>query len=110
MSIKVNNLDECREDPHCKTGSVYRVGFSRLGPPDTACPPESQTDQKETDPMTKYSKIALDGIFVSPATPSFADLMAQLETDTVLKPARRKDLMSGLRRVTVITLWNSSRG
>lgn len=49
--------------------------------------------------MTKYSTIPLDGIFVSPATPSFADLMAQLETDTVLKPARRKDLMSGLRRV-----------
>lgn len=49
--------------------------------------------------MTQYSKIALDSIFVAPATPSFADLMGQLETDTVLKPARRKDLLSGLRRV-----------
>lgn len=49
--------------------------------------------------MTKYSKIPLDGIFVPPATPSFADLMEQLRTDNVLKPARSKDLMSGLRRV-----------
>lgn len=49
--------------------------------------------------MTQYSKIALDGIFVPPATPSFAELMVQLETDTVLKPARRKDLLSGLRRI-----------
>lgn len=45
MSIKVNNLDGCREDKHRKTESVYRVVFSRLGSPDNACPPESQTDQ-----------------------------------------------------------------
>jgi integrase len=49
--------------------------------------------------MTKYSTIPLDGIFVSPSTPSFADLMDQLSTNDVLAPVRRKDLTSGLRRV-----------
>lgn len=99
MSSKVNNLVVLREDPHRKTWSLYSIVFSRSGTPDASCPPESQSDQKETHPMSKYSKISLDGIFVPPATPSFADLIAQLKTDTVLKPARRKDLMSGLRRV-----------
>lgn len=41
MSIKVNDLLDRREDPHRKTEFVYRVGFSRFGSPDTACPPES---------------------------------------------------------------------
>jgi integrase len=49
--------------------------------------------------MTKYSTASLEGIFVSPATSSFANLMDQLGTDDTITLARRKDLMSGLRRV-----------
>ncbi|SHM80780.1 Phage integrase family protein [Roseovarius litoreus] len=49
--------------------------------------------------MAKYNKLPLDGIFVPPATPSFADLIEQLGTEDSLTPARRKDLISGLRRV-----------
>ena len=99
MSIQVNGLDERREDPYRKNEFVYSIGFSRLGTGDTACPPEAQSDQKETNPMTEYSKIDLDDIFVPPATLSFADLIDQLATDDTVTPARRKDLESGLRRV-----------
>ncbi|EDM69983.1 phage integrase [Roseobacter sp. AzwK-3b] len=49
--------------------------------------------------MTKNSAIPLDGIFVAPSTPSFADLMDQLSTNKTLTASRRKDLISGLRRV-----------
>ena len=49
--------------------------------------------------MTEHSAISLDAIFVDPSTPSFADLMEQLGTNSTLTAARRKDLVSGLRRV-----------
>ncbi len=49
--------------------------------------------------MTKHVAIPLDGIFVPPATPSFADLMNQLRSNTSLSETRRKDLLSGLRRI-----------
>lgn len=49
--------------------------------------------------MTAYNKVPLDGIFVSPTTPSFAELIDQLQTNATLTSARRKDLVSGLRRV-----------
>ncbi len=49
--------------------------------------------------MTEYTRIPLDGIFVPPATPSFADLMEQVENNQNLTPVRQKDLLSGLRRV-----------
>lgn len=49
--------------------------------------------------MTAYIKVPLDGIFVSPTTPSFADLIDQIETNGILTAGRRKDLLSGLRRV-----------
>ncbi|MGQ3488083.1 tyrosine-type recombinase/integrase [Roseovarius pacificus] len=49
--------------------------------------------------MTENSPISLDGIFVAPSTPSFADLMDQLDANKTLTASRRKDLTSGLRRV-----------
>lgn len=49
--------------------------------------------------MTRYSTAPLDGIFVPPATPSFADLIERLGADETLTLSRRKDLVSGLRRV-----------
>lgn len=49
--------------------------------------------------MTAYDKIPLEGIFVSPTTPSFAKLIDQLQTNDTLTSARRKDLVAGLRRI-----------
>lgn len=49
--------------------------------------------------MTAYNKITLDSIFVSPTTPSFAELIEQLQTNETVTSARCKDLVSGLRRV-----------
>jgi integrase len=49
--------------------------------------------------MTEHSAISLDSIFVAPTTPSFADLMRQLDLNDALTTARRKDLKSGLRRL-----------
>lgn len=48
--------------------------------------------------MTNQIK-TFEGIFVPPATPSFADLMQKLTTLDTVTPKRRKDLLSGLRRV-----------
>ena len=49
--------------------------------------------------MTAHNNIPLDGIFVSPTTPSFAELIDQLQINDTITSARRKDLVSGLRRV-----------
>lgn len=49
--------------------------------------------------MTAYNIIPLDGVFVSPTTPSFAELIDQLQINDTITSARRKDLVSGLRRV-----------
>ncbi len=95
----VNILEGLREYPYHGNEFVYRIVFSRSGTGDAACPPMSQTDQKEPYPMTTYTKIPLDGIFVSPTTPSFAELIDQLQTNDALTTERRKDLISGLRRV-----------
>lgn len=48
--------------------------------------------------MTHQTKI-FEGIFVPPATPSFEKLMQKLATLDTVTPKRRKDLVSGLRRV-----------
>ncbi|MDF3384600.1 MULTISPECIES: tyrosine-type recombinase/integrase [unclassified Sulfitobacter] len=48
--------------------------------------------------MTDQTKI-FEGLFVPPATPSFADLIQKLTTIDMVTPKRRKDLISGLRRV-----------
>lgn len=48
--------------------------------------------------MTHQTKI-FEGIFVPPATPSFAELIQTLATLDTVTPKRRKDLVSGLRRV-----------
>lgn len=50
--------------------------------------------------MSYSSKIDLDTALVPTGTPMFADLIATLERDQSLKPTRRRDLISGLRRVT----------
>lgn len=48
--------------------------------------------------MTDQTRI-FEGIFVPPATPSFAELMQKLTTLDTVTPKRHIDLMSGLRRV-----------
>lgn len=49
--------------------------------------------------MSYSSKIDLDRALVPKGTPMFADLIATLERDQNLKPTRRRDMISGLRRV-----------
>lgn len=49
--------------------------------------------------MSYSSKIDLDTALVPTGTPMFADLIATLERDQSLKPTRRRDMISGLRRV-----------
>lgn len=49
--------------------------------------------------MTKQSPVPLRLAFVKADTPMFADLIEQLYSDTSLSDARRRDLISGLRRV-----------
>jgi hypothetical protein len=49
--------------------------------------------------MSYSSKIDLDTAFVPTGTPMFTDLIAILQSDQSLKPTRRRDMVSGLRRV-----------
>ncbi len=49
--------------------------------------------------MTKQSPVQMTLAFVKADTPMFADLIEQLHSDTSLSDARRRDLISGLRRV-----------
>lgn len=49
--------------------------------------------------MTYLSKIELDMAFVPKGTPMFEELIVALENDQHLKPTRRRDMISGLRRV-----------
>jgi len=49
--------------------------------------------------MSFASKIDLDTAFVPVGTPMFTDLIATLKNDQSLKPTRRRDMISGLRRV-----------
>ena len=49
--------------------------------------------------MSYSSKIELDTALVPTGTPMFADVIATLESDQSLKPTRRRDMISGLRRV-----------
>ena len=51
--------------------------------------------------MTHQTKV-FEGIFVPPATPSFAELMQKLAILDTVTPKRRKDLLSGLRRVAEV--------
>lgn len=62
-------------------------------------PPASLADQKAAHPMTEHSNGSLDGIFVAPSTPSFADLIDLLGGNNTPTVTRRRDLISGLRRV-----------
>ncbi len=49
--------------------------------------------------MSYLSTIDLDTAFVPKATPMFTDLIVMLENDQSLKDTRRRDMISGLRRV-----------
>ncbi len=49
--------------------------------------------------MTKQRPVPVTLAFVKADTPMFADLIEQLHSDTSLSDARRRDLISGLRRV-----------
>jgi integrase len=49
--------------------------------------------------MSYSPKINLDMAFVPKGTPTFADLIASIETDQDLKTTRRRDMISGLSRV-----------
>ena len=64
-----------------------------------ACPPVFQPDDKVSYPMTNYTKIPLDRVFVSPSTPSFSELIDQLQINDAITSARRKEQIWGLRRV-----------
>jgi hypothetical protein len=49
--------------------------------------------------MTVFAKTDLDRSFVPKQTPMFADLIGMLEENSSLKSTRRRDMISGLRRV-----------
>lgn len=49
--------------------------------------------------MTIHSRIRTDQAFVAPHTPMFADLIERLVKDDTVAELRRRDLISGLRRV-----------
>lgn len=49
--------------------------------------------------MTHLTPIDLDTAFAHPDAPSFAALMERLDRDLELSPERRRDLVSGLRRL-----------
>ncbi len=97
--LHVNILHPCREDPIRGSGFVRRILFSRSGARVPAFPPVSQPDDKVSYPMTTYTKIPLDRVFVSPSTPSFSELIDRLQSSDIITSARRKDLIRGLRRV-----------
>jgi len=49
--------------------------------------------------MTAFSEINLNQSFVPKGTPMFADLITMLNGDSSVKSTRRRDMISGLRRV-----------
>ena len=49
--------------------------------------------------MSHFTQIDADQSFVPKGTPMFSDLIAQLSEDSSLKSTRRRDMISGLRRV-----------
>lgn len=49
--------------------------------------------------MTVFSKIETSLALLPKGTLTFADLIALLDADPILKPTRRRDMISGLRRV-----------
>lgn len=49
--------------------------------------------------MTNHATPALDMAFVPKGTPMFSDLIVQLQADESLTDTRRRDMISGLRRV-----------
>lgn len=49
--------------------------------------------------MSYFDRTKVERAFVSPGTPMFADVIAQLQDAEELSPTRRRDLISGLRRV-----------
>lgn len=49
--------------------------------------------------MTYHSTVPTDMVFVAPGTPMFSDLIERIQTDESLSVTRRRDLMSGLRRI-----------
>jgi len=49
--------------------------------------------------MTHFTQIDIDQAFVPKDTPMFSDLIARIGEDGGLKSTRRRDMISGLRRV-----------
>lgn len=49
--------------------------------------------------MTIHTPLRTDLAFVAPLTPMFADLVGRLTADTMVSQTRRRDMISGLRRV-----------
>lgn len=49
--------------------------------------------------MLRFDPKRLDTAFVQPGTPSFAKVMIRIDADTELTSTRRRDILSGLRRV-----------
>lgn len=49
--------------------------------------------------MNDQTQIDLNGIFVAPATPTFAELLEQIAVSSEITPRRRGDMASGLKKV-----------
>lgn len=49
--------------------------------------------------MIQFDPYILETAFVKPGTPMFADVIALVETDSELSPTRKRDILSGLRRI-----------
>jgi integrase len=70
-----------------------------MSTPVRACPPETARDLNQETHMPRIDPRKIDQAFVLPGTPTFGELMVQVETDPQLQEGRRRDLLSGLRRV-----------
>ena len=56
-------------------------------------------------PMARLTDLELAKAFVLNVAPSFAQVIVRLEADSDLKPSRRRDMHSGLRRVASAIGW-----
>ena len=99
MSIHFSDLPACREN----SADRNRRGFhATVFPNWTPCPLLSTRGHrwpKESFPMNQFTPFQLDTAFVQPGTPMVSDVMRAVEADTDLSPDRRRDILSGLRRM-----------
>jgi len=99
MSIHVNALWNILEEARSGMCSLPMLSFSRIGHHVRPCAPESTNEHKDYLPMAFIAPKQLDLAFVPKGTPMFSDLITKLEADRELSDTRRRDMISGLRRV-----------